>query len=147
MLRWKYQPNRSVTLDVLLDSSYDIVIPFQYPDKFYKGSLLSNQPIIGDTTKLMENSDRPLFTWFASINSFICEIKRYRPIIEDMPNWWILQRSNFLLIWLFNQLFCGKKFDQFWHWSLCCWVLISCQIDQHIVTSWPVIIYWFYSEK
>ena len=98
------------------------------------------------------------FTWFASINGFICKIvtkteiliqvllqlntnfKRYRPIIGDMPNWRIVQRSHFLLIWLQSTVLWQKLWPRlkFWHWSLCCWVPISCDIDQHMVTSWPI---------
>ena len=65
---------------------------------------MKNQPICGDTAKLMEKFRWATFTCFAFINGFICKIvtkteilalvllqlntnfKQYRPIIGDMPN-------------------------------------------------------------
>ena len=66
-----------------------------------------------------------------------------------MENVLIIWRSHFLLIWLQSTVLSQKLWPRlkFWHWSLCCWVPISCDIDQDLVTYWPIIIYWFHSDK
>ena len=52
--------------------------------KFHKGAFLRNQPLCGDTAKLVDKLDRSNLTYFASIKGFIQKIVTWTEILAPV---------------------------------------------------------------